>query len=53
LPRIISVIDPSNINSQAVAAKIGESNTGEIFPYLDYRLEVWAADRKTWLARFG
>lgn len=53
LPRIISVIDPSNTNSQAVAAKIGEAKSGEIFSYRHYRLEVWAADRKTWLSRFA
>ncbi|GJL90478.1 GNAT family N-acetyltransferase [Hyphococcus sp.] len=53
LPRIISVIDPSNANSQAVAQKIGETKSGEVFAYHDYRLDVWAADRKAWLARFG
>ena len=45
LDRIISVIDPSNTNSQAVARKIGEENSGEIFEYLQYKLDVWAADR--------
>ncbi len=53
LPRIISVIDPSNTKSQAVAAKIGEKNSGEVFNYLDYRLDIWAADRNEWLEKFG
>ncbi len=53
LPRIISVIDPANSNSQAVAVKIGETKTGEIFPYLDYKLDVWAAERKEWLRQYG
>lgn len=53
LDRIISVIDPGNKNSQAVAAKIGEQNTGEIFEFWDFALNIWAADRQTWLARFA
>jgi len=53
LPRIISVIDPGNANSQAVAHKIGEEKSGEIFEFWDYKLDVWAADRTAWLARFG
>ena len=53
LDRIISVIDPCNKNSQAVAAKIGQEKTGEIFEFWDVALNIWAADRKAWLARFG
>lgn len=53
LPRIISVIDPSNANSQAVAAKIGETKTDEVFAFLDYKLDVWSAEREIWLSRFG
>ena len=53
LPRIISVIDADNTNSQAVAKKIGEDMTDEIFEYWGHRLNIWAADRKAWLARFG
>lgn len=53
LPRIISVIDSINANSQAVARKIGEERSGEIFEFWGHRLEVWAADREAWLARFG
>lgn len=53
LGRIISVIDPDNKNSQAVAKKIGEEKSGEIFEYWGHRLDIWAADRDEWLARFG
>lgn len=53
LERIISVIAPENVKSQAVARKLGEENTGEPFCFLDYRLEIWAADRERWLERFG
>ncbi len=54
LDRIISLIDPANANSQAVAKKVGESKTAET-----YRIEqtivvdIWAADRKAWLERFA
>lgn len=53
LPRIISVIDPGNANSQAVARKIGEDKTSELFTYGKFTLEVWAAARAPWLSRFG
>lgn len=53
LARIISVIDPKNVNSQAVAQKVGEINTGEIFEFWDHKLDVWAVDRNAWLDRFG
>lgn len=53
LPRIISVIHPDNKNSQAVATKIGESKTGEVFEYAGLRLDIWAAGRAAWLARSG
>lgn len=53
LPRIISVIEPRNENSQAVARKIGEEKSGEVFEFLDYKLDVWAAGRGAWLSRFG
>jgi len=52
LERIISVIEPTNVNSQSVAKKIGEEKSGEIFDYLNYKLDVWAADREVWLERF-
>lgn len=52
LQRIISVIEPSNVNSQAVALKIGETKTSETFDYGEFTLDIWAADRTTWLERF-
>lgn len=54
LPRIISLIDPANENSQAVARKIGEAKTGEIFQHeVAGGLDIWAASRDEWLKRFG
>ena len=53
LARIISVIDEGNKNSQAVAKKIGEEMTDEIFELWDYKLNVWAAPREAWLERFS
>lgn len=54
LSRIISLIDPSNANSQAVARKIGETKTADTFLYDPVtRLDIWAADREGWLERFG
>ncbi len=54
LPRIISLIDPANENSQAVARKIGEVRTGEKFDHeVAGSLDIWAAPRDEWLARFG
>lgn len=53
LSRIISVIEPGNANSQAVAKKIGEENSGEVFDFWDHKLDIWAADRNDWLAQHG
>lgn len=53
LERIISVIDPSNENSQAVARKVGETLTDEVFEFSGFRLGIWAAQRNAWLSRFG
>ena len=53
LARIISVIDPDNANSQAVARKIGEENSGEIFEFWGLKLDIWAAQRDAWLSRFS
>jgi RimJ/RimL family protein N-acetyltransferase len=53
LPRIISLIDPANEKSQAVARKVGEARTGEVFEFWGLKLDIWAADRREWLARFG
>ncbi|MFQ5563899.1 MAG: GNAT family N-acetyltransferase [Parvularculaceae bacterium] len=53
LSRIISLIDPKNANSQAVARKIGEEKSGESFEFWGFTLDIWAADRAVWLSRFG
>lgn len=53
LDRIISIIDPANANSQAVARKIGETMSGEVFSFLDLRLDIWAAGREEWLEKFS
>lgn len=54
LDRIISLIDPANENSQAVAAKIGETRTGEIHHHdIAGALDIWACPRDEWLKRFG
>lgn len=53
LPRIISLIDPENANSQTVARKIGEEDSGEVFEFWELKLDVWAAERSQWLSRFG
>lgn len=53
LSRIISLIDLANANSQAVARKIGEAKTGEVFPFLGLKLDIWAAEREDWLKRFA
>lgn len=54
LPRIISLIDPANANSQAVARKIGETLSGEKFQHeVAGPLDIWAAPRDEWLKRFG
>ena len=52
LQRIISVIDPKNQNSQNVARKVGETKSGEVFDYQNLKLDIWAAERGAWLARF-
>jgi RimJ/RimL family protein N-acetyltransferase len=54
LPRILSLIDPANENSRAVARKIGETLSGEKFQHeAAGPLDIWAAPRDEWLARFG
>ncbi|MGE0409861.1 MAG: GNAT family N-acetyltransferase [Amphiplicatus sp.] len=52
LARIISLIDPENANSQSVARKLGETKTDETFVLETMSLDIWAADRNEWLARF-
>lgn len=53
LARMISLIDPKNAASQAVARKVGEQKTGETFGLQGLKLDIWAASRAEWLARFG
>ena len=53
LPRIISLIDTSNANSQAVARKIGETNTRESFQFESISVEIWGAEREEWLSKVG
>ncbi|MBY0423953.1 MAG: GNAT family N-acetyltransferase [Parvularculaceae bacterium] len=50
LVRIISLIAAANANSQAVARKIGERNTGEIFMIEHVAVEIWAVSREDWRA---
>ncbi|MEM6538177.1 MAG: GNAT family N-acetyltransferase [Pseudomonadota bacterium] len=54
LSRIISVIDPENHGSQAVARKVGERETDDTFLF-DEKLElkIWAANREEWFDTFG
>ncbi|WP_306251587.1 GNAT family N-acetyltransferase [Parvularcula sp. IMCC14364] len=51
LTRIISVIDDKNLNSQAVARRLGEEKTEEIFYFKEYVLPVWAVSRAAWETR--
>jgi RimJ/RimL family protein N-acetyltransferase len=52
LPRVISLIDPRNKNSQAVARKIGETKTGAVFNHeLAGALDIWTVTRDEWRAR--
>lgn len=53
LERILSLVAPDNTNSAAVARKVGEVKTGEIFHYGDTDIDIWAAERSAWLKRFG
>jgi RimJ/RimL family protein N-acetyltransferase len=53
--RFISLIDPQNTPSQAVAARLGERNTGERHDFAHagqvYVTEVWSISRAEWLTR--
>jgi RimJ/RimL family protein N-acetyltransferase len=54
LGRLISLIDPENAQSQAVARKLGEARTGETFRFDDkITLEVWAIGRDAFARRWG
>ena len=45
LPRIISLIDPDNKNSQAVARKIGEQMSGQTHDFAGIKLDIWELPR--------
>jgi len=53
--RLISLIDPENSASQAVAARIGETNTGERNDFhhngRHFVTEIWAISRAEWRGR--
>ena len=51
LSRIVSLIDPKNVNSQAVARKIGEAKTDEVFEVWGLKLDIWAVERSAWTSR--
>ena len=51
LDRIISLIDPENANSQAVAKKIGETNSGETFQVQHLTLDIWSVSRDEFFAQ--
>lgn len=54
LSRIISLIAPTNLKSQSVARKMGETKSGETCAHgAAITLDVWAAEREAWLDRFG
>jgi RimJ/RimL family protein N-acetyltransferase len=49
--RLVSIIDPRNVESQRVATRLGEACTAEEFtPFLD-PCEVWELPREAWLQR--
>lgn len=49
-PRVISLIDPANLRSAAVARRIGELPTGTQWEYHGRMLDVFAVERKEWQA---
>lgn len=49
--RFISVIEPSNANSQRVAEKLCMRNTGEVFELFGKKLDIWEMPRNRWEAR--
>ncbi len=50
LQRLISIIHDDNLPSQAVARKIGEHKTDEVFTYKGEGYPVWAISRTAWKA---
>lgn len=53
LDRMISLIEPKNANSQAVARKIGEEKSGETFQIETFTLDIWSVSRAAFFARHG
>ncbi len=53
LDKVISVIEPNNHNSQAVAKKVGEHKSTEKFSLWQFKLDIWKVDRQDWYAKFG
>jgi RimJ/RimL family protein N-acetyltransferase len=49
-PRVISLIDPANTRSAAVARRLGESPSGASWDFHGRRLEVYALERREWQA---
>jgi RimJ/RimL family protein N-acetyltransferase len=50
LDRIVSIIDPRNHASQAVAERLGERRTGEQFTPFRDSCEIWEIRREDWPA---
>lgn len=51
---VIHCIDPQNLPSQRVAARLGSTNRGPgrmPEPYQDHRIDVWGQTREQWRAR--
>ncbi len=53
LGAIISVINPENKNSQAVAKKIGETKSDQQFELWGYVLDIWKITREDWYKLYG
>lgn len=51
--RIVSIIDPRNRASQAVAARLGERRTGESFTPFRDPCDIWEIRREDWPAVAG
>ncbi|HYD36430.1 MAG TPA: GNAT family N-acetyltransferase [Allosphingosinicella sp.] len=50
LDRIVSIIHPGNVASQAVAERLGERRTGERFTPFRDECEIWELRRADWSA---
>lgn len=51
---VIHIIDPENVRSQAVAARLGSVNRGPgkmPEPFHTYRVDIWGQTREEWRAR--